>query len=96
MTILIVVNTRCVVSLGLDVGRARMAIAFRRLGKLESRSTAARIYRINYGGLCRGILYFIMITLICLLLLSEPNKPHTLLLLIEPIYRNACVPLSSI
>jgi hypothetical protein len=69
------------------VGRARMAIAFRRLGQLESRSITARIYRINDGGLCRGILYFIMITLICLLLLSEPSKPHTLLLLIEPIYR---------
>jgi hypothetical protein len=66
ITIFIVVNTRCAVSLELDMGRARMAIAFRRLGQLESRSTAARIYRINDSGLCRGILYFIMITLICL------------------------------
>jgi hypothetical protein len=83
---LIVVNTHCAVSLEIDVGRARMAIAFRRLGQLESRSTAARIYRINDGGLCRGILYFIMIKLICLILLSEPSKPHTILLLLEPRY----------
>jgi hypothetical protein len=92
ITILIVVNTPCAVSLELDVGCERVAIPFRRLGQLESRSTDARIYRINESALYRGILYFIVITLICLQLLREPSKPHTLLLLIEPIYIECMCP----